>query len=371
MTDKIIYLGVKMEHHGVQRRIRGLRSSGLDVAAFAYQRTAMKPVAGIHSLGQAAEEAGLVSRMAEMRAAQRVLRKAVPQLGRVRAIYARNLDLAVSAVTIARHLPEPVPIIYEVLDIHPAMAGSGVKARFLRAVERYVLRHARGVVVSSPNFLDGYFRPIQGYGGKTFLMENKINGLDDCQVCAPTSIPDTGPLTITFSGIMRCAKSLRLLHGLALKRPETVRIRLAGTPLAYCKADHDRLTSLPNVENIGAYTYPNDLWKIFDGAHLNWTMDFYDTFNSPLLIPNRFYEGGIFCVPALVRDGSGTGKRAADWGIGIPMREPYEQSLLSVVDAPRDRLRAERDRMAALPKGAFFDIDDHARLRDFILNAKA
>ncbi|MGR5543340.1 hypothetical protein ACPV5V_32785, partial [Vibrio campbellii] len=61
------------------------------------------------------------------------------------------------------------------------------------------------------------------------------------------------------------------------------------------------------IEFLGPYVFPDDLADIYNNAHFNWTLDFFEQGgNSEWLLPNRIYEGGLFALPPLYRAGNYT-----------------------------------------------------------------
>jgi succinoglycan biosynthesis protein ExoL len=365
VNRKLLYLGPDLSDVAVIRRVGGLRAAGVDVAAYAYERSGTAPE-GFCSLGPA-QDGNIRARLGAIWRVVRKLRADLPELGPVSAIYVRNLDLALAALLLRRTLPR-VPIIYEVLDIHPMLTAEGAKGRLARMLERRVLSACAGLVTSSPGFIETYFREIQGYDARYFLFENKVEGLDAFVVreAMRTLAIRQDPLTIVFSGKLRCIASTNLLTGLARARPETVRIRLAGSPIPEVREAYDQLTALPNVEALGRYAYPDGLEKIYAGADLNWAIDFQADFNSRELIPNRLYEGSVFGVPPIVRSGTATARRADGWGSALSLSEPYDMALLQLADAGTDGVSELKARQAAVPAAECMITDDYARLKDFI-----
>lgn len=369
MKRRLLYLGPDLADVAVTRRVHGFREAGVDVVAFAYERS-RGPAAGFESLGPL-EDGRIRKRVGSILQTLRLLRAELPRIGHIDAIYARNLDLALVALLLRRAFRRHVPLIYEVLDIHLLLSGQGVKSRAARALERRVLNSSDGLVISSPSFLHNYFEPVQHYHRRHFLVENKVEGLDPSARPEEDAARRDGRMTIVLGGKLRCARSLQLLRELALARPEYVRIRLAGAPNADVQSEFSRLVALPNVENLGRYTYPSGLAQVYSGADLNWTIDFQSDFNSRQLIPNRLYEGGYFSVPPLVRAETATAMKAADWGVGVTLSEPYLPSLLQTVDRCKAQLAEQRRALHRLPASEFVATNDYARLSEFIFSPTA
>src|SRR5690606_4866994 len=138
-------------------------------------------------------------------------------------------------------------VVYECRGGPGAAARDGRASRLPRRTERGALRGARLLVVSSPGFLRHYFEPVQGYRGAHFWVENKLYFAGDpaargklpCSRASPEAAADAAMLTIGWIGIIRCRRTLELLKGLALARPGTVRIRIAGRVSYFLIEDFD------------------------------------------------------------------------------------------------------------------------------------
>lgn len=364
MTRHVLFLGHNVEDAAVQRRISGLKAQNLKVTAFGYQRGNVN-ASGLNSLGLA-KDGSLNARILNIRDALTILKNANLENSGIDIIYARNLDLALVGMSFAQGLAGRVRLCYEVLDLHPVLTAGGIKGNLARWLERKVLNNALGLVTSSPDFLRNYFNPIQKYKGETFLFENKVERLVRLHNTTLNPLKVNDPVNIVFSGKLRCGFSFEILKELAQARPETVRIRLAGSPLPELQSLYETLASEPNVETTGHYEYPDGLAAIYQGADLNWTIDYQSDINACALLPNRLYEGALFSVPPLVRKGTATAAKAAEWRVGIELDEPIMQNLLQLIDGPRDAILDSRSRLKCLPDSYFCVTDEYFRLEDFL-----
>ena len=91
-----------------------------------------------------------------------------------RVIYAINLDLLIVALIIKKILGSNVPVVYEVADIHPLLVRENFVGRYIRRIEKFCLKYISLLVVTSGAFISEYFEKVQGYSGKTFVLENKV-----------------------------------------------------------------------------------------------------------------------------------------------------------------------------------------------------
>ena len=93
-------------------------------------------------------------------------------------IVARNLECLVLAARARRRRAPRAMLIYECLDIHRLMLEPGVSGRLLRWLEARLLRSCDAMVVSSPGFIDHYFRPHHTWHPRVVLIENKLLGAE-------------------------------------------------------------------------------------------------------------------------------------------------------------------------------------------------
>jgi len=308
------------------------------------------------------------------------LLSALPKLWRHRAalreadfIYARNIDMAALALAAKVFSRATAPLVYEVLDVQRVFVGKGPVAALFRWAERRILRHTDLLVISSPGFESHYFRPVQGYRGRTFLLENKISFAQAAAVERPAApLAEAAPdkWVIGWFGTLRCPKSLAMLCRIAAALPDKVEIYLRGVPtetgLDYFRhaiADH------PNMIYDGEYRNPDDLAAIYDRVHLTWAFDFLDEgTNSKWLLPNRVYEGGYFGAVALAASGTQTGEKLRELGLGYTFEAPIVENLVAFLRwYSMDEHLARRAHILSLPPETFCDLHDTRDLCELVL----
>jgi succinoglycan biosynthesis protein ExoL len=270
-------------------------------------------------------------------------------------LYAINADNALLALFARFVTGRPIPLVMEIADIQPAMTGGRIRARGLRALERFVLRRCQLLLTTSPGFLRNYFEPVQGYRGPVFLMENKIYPaapLIMSRVPRRSPAQSGRPWVVGYFGAFRCRRSLDLICSLAEALPERVAFILRGVPGGI---DGDLIREVirpyPNIHFGGPYLYPDELPALYAGVDLNWCFDFSASgANSAWLLPNRVYEGGLFHCPALAYAGTETARWVETNGCGAIFREDLFQRLHEFLASltPAD-WHAMRDRCAAMP----------------------
>ena len=173
---RVAYFVHNLADAAVARRIAMLDAGGAEVtvAGFCRDEAAPATVAGAPAvaLGRT-HDAALKQR------AGQVVRNLVQPGTMVDAargadvIVARNLEMLALARMAQRRAGIP-RLVYESLDIHRSLLGSGVASRMLRAVERRLMRRADLLITSSPAFREHYFEPVQHLAMPTLLVENKL-----------------------------------------------------------------------------------------------------------------------------------------------------------------------------------------------------
>lgn len=361
---KILYLAPDLTDPAVDRRMTMFQAGGAEIRLAGFHR---KPWTGdegdITALGQT-RDADLNQRL---RAVLRWLLRPADLRTLVAGrdvIVARNLEMLMLGVW-ARLLAFGRPtLIFECLDIHAAMLGSGVKSKLLRAIEGLLLTFCRRLIVSSPAFLTAYFDKVHPGHPPALLVENKILALEGLTTPA---VADTaaGPVwTIGWFGMIRCRRSLDLLKALTRSLPGKVEVLIRGRPTAAVFPDFaGELEGQVGVRFEGAYT-AQDLASLYAKVDFVWAMDFYEAGqNSTWLLPNRLYEGGAFNVPALAQAGVETSHWLQKQDSGVIFQDPdndlspffaglsvdaYAKLARRAAAVPRDALICDREACVAL-----------------------
>lgn len=233
-------------------------------------------------------------------------------------IMARNLEMLLIAAT-ARRLGAPkARLVYECLDIHAALLGSGLKSKLLRALEARLLRRVDRLVVSSPAFLQHHFSRYGRLPPAT-LVENRLLRLDIDPAPESRACPEPGPpWRIGWFGMIRCRRSLDLLTHLAAQIAGQVEIIIRGRPTEAVFPDFvSEIAARPGLRFEGAYR-PEDLAGHYAQVHFVWAIDFYEEGqNSAWLLPNRLYEGVASGRPILALAGVETGRWVVRHKAGI------------------------------------------------------
>ncbi len=358
---KLAYFVHDLTDPAVARRVRMLVAGGADPVVLGFRRSEVAPptVAGRPAIDLGRTYDARLGQRARMtvRAALSAPRLRA-RLAGCEVIVARTLEML--AVAAACRLG--APLVYECLDIHRVMLGEGIKSRALRAIERRLMDRASLLVVSSPAFLEHYFRPRQHLRLPAMLLENKVLELEGAPARRAPPLPGP-PWRIGWLGAIRCRRSLEILADLAQRRPDLVEVAIHGRPARSEVGDlESRIAGLGNVRFGGAYG-PADLSRLYGDVHFSWAIDFMEAGqNSDWLLPNRIYESGRYGAVPIALEGVETGRWLARRGFGVRLEDmaQLENFLEGLTPARYAALRAELDRV---PLNAFTaDASDCRRL---------
>jgi hypothetical protein len=376
---KLAYFVHDLTDPAVTRRVRMLKAAGAEPVVLGFRRAAAAPA---EIAGAPAVDLG---RTYDARLGHRAKVTALAALGASRwrellsgaeVIVARTLEMLAVAEAARRASARPARLVYECLDIHRLMLSGGAKGQALRAVERTLMRRADLLIVSSPAFLDAYFRPVQGVGEtlpiETLLVENKVLELGQDPAAKRRSPQPGRPWRIGWMGAIRCRKSLDILTRLAFRRPDLVEVEIHGRP-AYVEFDDfdAQVAALPNVSFGGAYTAA-DLPRLYGDVHFSWAIDYMEEGqNSSWLLPNRIYESGRYGATPIALADVQTGRFLADHGFGVQLKHPGElEGFLEQLTSERyAQLRAKLD--AVSPEVFTADERDCRALLDAVVGRPA
>ena len=345
---KIAYFVYDLADAAAARRAEMLQAGGAQLAVAGFRRSE-KPVArlaGVPALdlgrtfdGRLAHRAGLVAlRCVQVAAVRDIVRAAD-------VVLARNLEMLAIAAAARRAYAPGAKLVYECLDIHRMMCGSGPAAVALRALEGALLRSCSAVMVSAPAFITEYFEPRHRRLPRMLLVENKVLRASGPVARRAVARPAGPPWRIGWFGNLRCRKSVQLLKDIARRCEGAVEIVMRGRPSAHTLPDLERLIAgTPHVRFEGPYAQ-TELARIYGEVHFVWSVDYTDEGqNSEWLLPNRIYEGSFFSTPSIAKRGSAVGGWVAEKGAGLVVDDPVDDTvrMLSALTPHDYRLLEQR-----------------------------
>ncbi len=385
LDGTVAFFGHDWAESTVIKRARAFSELGLEVIGFSFRREKFNqgfvPFWENHHLGTT-EDRAYGRRLLKLLSAVPVILKQRKKLREATFFYARNIDMCALAL-LARSLSRSsAPLVYEVLDVQRIFIGSKLQNRIFRWLERRLLYRCSLLVVSSPGFVAQYFKPVQNYRGRVFLLENKISFAQAEAVGRPADLPpgqcrpadQNRKWTIGWFGTLRCPKSLDILCSLAERLPETVEIYMRGYPTETgMEYFQQSIAEHPNMIYDGEYRNPDDLAAIYERVDLTWAFDFLDEgTNSKWLLPNRVYEGGFFGSVALASKETQTGEKIRELGLGYNFEGPLLENLTAFLKwYSWDEHSAKRSHILALPAQEFCDAYDTRDLCESVLELAA
>lgn len=340
---KIGYIVHNLNDAAVERRCRMFEMGGADVMLAGFCReAALRPAIARRNplmLGRSADAAFVRRAMATLR--ETVFhRRLAGFLSGAQVLVARNLE----QLAIARSVAGGQPLVYECLDIHRSLVGTGPASRLVRGIEAMLLPHVSLLLTSSPAFLRNHFdhRPLHA---PAVLVENKL--LLDEGRAAPVPQPPAAarrPLRIGWFGMLRCQRTFAFLADLVRRSQGKVEVLVSGKPSPAELPTLERdIAAIPGMEFTGAYAY-DDLPALYGRCHFAWTIDWFEEgLNSSWLLPNRLYEAMAFgSIPIALADVE-VGRWLGRHDAGLLLHEPEDATarLLAMDEAEIDRLQRQ------------------------------
>ncbi|MEA2738618.1 MAG: succinoglycan biosynthesis protein ExoL [Acetobacteraceae bacterium] len=363
----LVYFVHDLNDPAVHRRMRMFHAGGANVSLLGFYRgVPPNDVDGTMplALGRTADARLWQRAVAVLRAALLTPRWRA-QLAGANVIVARQLETLVLAAFARGWLAPSAPLVFECLDIHRLMGASSRGGELLRAVERRMLARCQKLVVSSPHFVSEHFARVHKRLPGVTVIENKALEFefDDNQQPDPNRFFGP-PWRIGWFGVIRCARSLRMLADLALAYPGAVEIVIRGRVATSVLPQFDAVVAAtPGLSFGGPYDRARDLPRLYRDVHFAWAIDFYEAgSNSDWLLPNRLYEAGLFgAVPIACRDVA-TGAWLAQRQVGVLLDgDPAVAVAAFIGSLDGARYRALRDALSTLPRTAFLYTRDDCR----------
>ena len=342
------YLVHNVNDPAVQRRCDMLERGGATVrlAGFCRDATLSDPIAARRPLllGRT-QDSAMVQRMLNTIRAAAFHGELARYFADCDVLVARNLE----QLGVARAVIGDRPLVYECLDIHHTLVGSGPVASAVRAVEARLLPRVDLLWTSSMAFVEHHFAktvldcPIE-------LVENKllVESVEAFQE-VPQADPQ-GRISIGWFGMLRCRRTLEELKELTAAMPDRLEVLIAGKPSPAIFPHFERdIASVPNIAYHGPYRYA-DLPDLYGRCHFAWTIDWFEEgLNSSWLLPNRIYESVAHgAVPIALRD-IAVGRWLRRRGAGLLIEKPDDIAAELAALTPED-MSAHQARVRAVPR---------------------
>lgn len=359
---KIAYLVHNVTDAAVRRRVTLLEEAGNLVGLGGFYRGGVVPdrVGGakVTPLGKTGDGQLLQRILAVLR--HFLFPSTVRRLTRdADVVIARNLETLV----LARNVVRPGQrLVYECLDIHRLLLGSGLASRLLHWVEAWALRKVNLVFVSAPAFRDCYFHAQLGYQGEILLVENLVPASSARMCSMHRSPPTPPPWVIGWFGMLRCRRTLDMLKQFTARSGGRIEVLIAGLPSPSVFADFEKeVAEAPGVHFIGPYT-AEDLPDLFARIHFMWAIDYFEEgLNSTWLLPNRLYESIAHHTVPLALRSVATGDWLAQHGVGVLLDDPLTEVPALLDRSTPSTYEELRAAVARVPDNAVVMDDTQAR----------
>lgn len=334
----ILYLVHDLTDPAVARRVTMLTAGGATVRVAGFRRE-LRPAPAELGAGAPIDlgmtrDGRFAQRIAAVARAALGLKQALAGMAAPDIIIARNLEMLALAHRVAGLYRLPPAIVYESLDIHRLLLGSGAVSSTLRTVERRLAADAALLMTSSPAFLREYFEPYGQVRAPVELVENKVLALE-----GERGVPQVGPRferpwVIGWFGALRCSRSLAILKDVASRMDGAIEVVMRGRPAYGEIPDFDaQVRDAPHLRFEGSYR-PEDLQSHYAAVDFCWAIDFFEAGqNSEWLLPNRLYESGAHGVVAIARTNTETARFLQAREIGIVLDEGSADDLVSLLSA--------------------------------------
>ena len=368
---KTVYLLPRSTEVRCLKRVRWLAREGLEPTTLAFERTGFDIEVDLPyvSLGRLEHRRYWRRPFALLRAVPRV----VPRLRGAAVTYCFGLDLLALAWLCRVLGGTRTTLVYEVADVLEIQCGTGLPSRLIRTMERFLLRRAAALVVTSPAYIDGYYRRFRQLP-PVFLIENKFGHALGPAIEAVRATPvcrEPDVITIGYFGGIRCMRSLDLLFELAARAGGRISVYIRGATNS--ETIRRRLDEAPtHVIVEGPFKPEVDMPHMYRAIDLGWVAYYHAATNARMARSNRFYDCCMFGRPMIAQKDSPDGRIVEQKGLGLIIdaddRERAMRAMLALTPA---QIAAWRGNVLALPRRVFAHEpeEEHADLARFLAGA--
>ena len=195
------------------------------------------------------------------------------------------------------------------------------KNKLLHLLEKAILGHIKGLVLTSKEYYNQYYEPLIRKQGQpeVYTIENKISPvLQPYRIRDKSVIPDkNAAIVIGLVGFLRYRIPITRLLNFVSNNPKLVSLKVFGDG-PYKQLIQEHVSD--SIMFYGSFKNPDELPKIYSEIDLNYVV--YDNrfLNVRLAIPNKLYESAFFQVPLICSPDTYLGQLAEEWGIGGTIR---------------------------------------------------
>jgi succinoglycan biosynthesis protein ExoL len=380
MTEKnikILTILSLIGHPRDSKRISMLQEAGFDIEAVAFSRdyhNGRMPNCNIDIIGKI-ENGKYFQRFIKILNALPKIRRA---MNRNNIIYVSGIDMAFMAIFAS--IGKKKPIVLEVGDIREIQVLDGLMGRIVRAIDKFMLRSVDLLVVTSPSFLEVYYRQWLKSNILSIVIENKLElSVIEKMACEKGIDGISGlpikerPLKIGYFGLLRDLWSYEVLENLAQNYPHNFEIVLAGLPIEP-KDLINRIKKYDNIKYLGEYSSPKDLPSLYNSVDMIWACYppiAQNDWNLKWARPNRFYESCFFEKPTFTRAGCQDAKDVERYKTGMIIDEVnIEDVVLKIANIKYEQWLIWHMNLVILPKNVYTMITEIKELSNSIKNLR-
>jgi len=225
-------------------------------------------------------------------------------------------------------------IYYQVRDLHSLQFGKGFLPPIIRGIEKLMLKQVKKILVSSPGFIDYYYKKI--YDGNFVLVENIPSNNVWKSYKYSNSIRTN--IRIGFIGIIRYKDSLfQLIEAVEELNNEGYSFEVLFAGGGDTSDLQQKIKLKDSFIFNGPYEYAKDIVELYSKIDLIYSVYDGTDFNCMVAMPNKYYESIITKKPILVASNTFLASRVQNVGIGAEVISGDKYSLmekLKQIDQP-------------------------------------
>ena len=361
----ILYLLPVISHARYNKRIGALSKLGTKSTILAFDRDYYPGKAfdsGYESLGRV-QHRRYIRRVIPL---VRAFFKIRPRIKDADVVYTFGLDLLGMAWLSCIGQNKRPKIVYEVGDIRGALLGSGLFAKSLRWLERFLLKRIHLLVVTSEAYVAGYYKKIQGiHSIKYYIIENKIDR--DGMSCSVTQHKNKkeNAICIGYFGLIRCQRSWEILKKTVRMGKGRIRLYVRGIAMGMENFEKEA-RAIDSIDYGGAYVSPDDLPYMYGAVDMIWACYPYggtSIGNWQWARTNRFYEACFFKKPMFAQAGTEDNRAVETRGLGVSIDlSDVEETVNHILNVAEQEITQWRKNIVQLPTDVYIYTDEHEQL---------
>jgi succinoglycan biosynthesis protein ExoL len=258
-------------------------------------------------------------------------------------------------------------LVYDVADIREIFVGSNLLSGILRKVESFLVKKTEVVVVTSPDYIEGYFHGVLGlHSSEFYVIENKLDAntpvKHNISLESGADVYDNNQVTIGYFGIIRCNHSLQVLNQLADKAAGKIKIYIRGIFMDTEKLKEIILQS-NHVEFGGPFVSPVDLADMYKKIDISWLAQYHYKTNVKWARTNRFYQACFFECPMITQVGTQDyiQMKKFDIGCSVDLTKP-DQAINELLNLSKVDIKKWKHNISNVPKTNYTYSDEHKLL---------